>query len=128
MPIVIPQILLRLKYRVSCLNSVVSLNFVEFSLWAKNVQKIWRNQAESVSLSVLKASIFSTRALFKLKQATILRNKILNCNQSEDSERFKWLIRAWLVKLKCYAMTLFSSSHLNFKLLYHFQDKTSENF
>jgi hypothetical protein len=31
---------------------------VGFSLLAKNAQKIWQNKAESVSLSVLKASIF----------------------------------------------------------------------
>jgi hypothetical protein len=48
-------------FRVSCLNSEVSLNFVAFSLLAKNAQKIWQNQAEGVSLSVLKASIYSYR-------------------------------------------------------------------
>jgi hypothetical protein len=48
-------------FSISYLNLEISLNFVAFSLLAKKAQKTWRNQAESVSLSVLKALIFSNR-------------------------------------------------------------------
>jgi hypothetical protein len=42
-------------FRISCLN----LDFVASSLLVKKAWKIWQNKAESISLSVLKASIFS---------------------------------------------------------------------
>ncbi len=48
-------------FSIFCLNSEISLNLVALSPLAKKCMKIWWNQTESISLSVLKASTFSTR-------------------------------------------------------------------